>query len=326
MKNQKPKVKLIYNPHAGLKRKALPNPLLSPATLEDLKELLNQYQIEADFYPTKHPGHATTLAKEAQKQGYQVVLVAGGDGTVGEVANGLIGTKITLGVLPLGSIMNVARMLNIPNDLEKAILLIKLGQVVTIDLGKITLLGGQKLLKPHYFMESMGLGLEAQLHENIMEWEKGDLKAIIKIFKTFLEYYGHRVKIFLDNEVIETKASLISISNGPFTGAAIPLAPKAKLDDHLLTVSLFRMTKFELVKHFLTVARQGKTSNPKISTFQTKKVRVESRVPRLVHADARLYGNTPLEAEIFPQALRVYTGFYKPGTLSAFTKKTYLAP
>ena len=85
------KYKLIFNPRAGLKRGFLFQ-RNSKFYLEQVKFLLEKYQIEVDFSPTRKPGHAVDLAREAVRDGYKVVLVAGGDGTVGEVASGLIGS------------------------------------------------------------------------------------------------------------------------------------------------------------------------------------------------------------------------------------------
>src|ERR1700680_3095034 len=106
------KTALIYNPRAGTKRNILPDRILK-ITLEDIKNLLAQYQIPVDYFPTKYPGHATELARQLSQKGYKLILAAGGDGTVGEVANGLVGSETTLGIIPLGSFMNVAKMLSV---------------------------------------------------------------------------------------------------------------------------------------------------------------------------------------------------------------------
>ncbi len=324
VKNPKNKasIKLIYNPHAGLKRKIFK----SLTTLEDVHLLLKQYQIEFDSYPTKHPGHATELAKDASKEGYRTVLVAGGDGTVGEVVQGLVGSDLTLGILPMGSFMNIALMLGIPNELEKAVLLIKVGRTRKIDLGTITRFSGDKLDNPNYFLESVGIGLEAQLQENFLQLEQGSKSAVFKIFKTLFEYYGHRAKITLnDKKVIKTRATMVTISNGPYTGANIPLAPNAKLNDHRLTLRLFRMSKLELFLYFLNLTQRGVRYSTKIQTFQAKKVKVETRHPRMVHADARTYGTTPITLSIAPSSLNVITGFPTKKD-SSLIKRTYLDP
>lgn len=317
------KAKLIYNPNAGKKRKIL---FPKGTSLEEISSLLDQYQITVDRFPTKGPGHATKLAKEAITEGYGMVIVAGGDGTVGEVANGLVNSDMPLAILPLGSVMNVARMLSIPLDLEKAVELIKINRTRKIDVGCVTRLSGEKLSEPCYFIESCGLGLEAQMHQAVLEWERGDKKSLFRLIKVFFEYYRHRATITLDGkEKIETRAPLVNISNGPYSGVAIPLAPEAKLNDHHLTVTIFRMSKLELFLYILKTMRVGKLKSSKISSYAAKKVTVTTRTPRLVHADARIYGQTPVSFSIVPSALTVVTGFPQPGN-SSLLPRTLLDP
>lgn len=319
-----PKAKFIFNPHAGKKRNFFSIFRGKMTALEDIKQLLDQYQIPVDYFPTKAPGHATQLAKDAVKEGYHMVIVAGGDGTVGEVANGLVNTDIILGILPLGSFMNIARMMSIPFDLEKAVTLIKIGRSRKIDVGCVTTLGGEKLDKPYYFIESVGMGLEAQLHRHVLDMERGDYKAFFAILKSFFDYYNHRAKITLDHEVIQTRATLVTVSNGPYSGAAIPLAPQAKLNDHRLTVRLFRMEKWELFKYFIRLITFGHARSAKVISYQTKEVKIETHTPRMVHADARLYGETPIKCSILPNALNIITGFPKKDDPHTLIKRTYL--
>lgn len=315
---------LIYNPHAGSKRSMVPS-RIPRVSLEDIKDLLTQYQIPVDYFPTEYAGHATKLAQELARKGYKLVLAAGGDGTVGEVTNGLIGTDVTLGIIPLGSFMNVAKMLAVPTEVEKAIAIIKIGQTRKIDLGCVTHLNGKDLKKPYYFLESAGLGMEAQIHEYLLALEKGEKTALIRIFKTVFEYYGRKTTLKLDQKEIQTRAILITISNGPYTGAGIPIAPSAKLNDHYLTVTLFKMTKWELFNYFFRLIRAQRRYSPKVVTHQAKEVQILAPIDRTVHADARLFGQTPVKFSILPHALSVITGFPKTGEISGLTQRTYLS-
>src|SRR5581483_1650196 len=191
MKKNKKQYLLIYNPHAGKKRK-----LVSPGSavaLEDIKALLKQYQIEVDYVATKKAGDATILAQSAIKQRYHTVLVAGGDGTVSEAANGLIGSNVTLGIIPMGSAMNIAKMLSIPTEIEKAIELIKISRKRKIDLGEITRLEDKKLTKPDYFFETVGIGLDALIQKEFKNFEDGNFLSIFKIIKIFMNFYANKI-------------------------------------------------------------------------------------------------------------------------------------
>ncbi len=321
--NEIKKAKFIYNPHAGQKRHL--NPLQERFTLEYIKDLLEQYQIPVDYAPTRYAKHATKLAKDSIKEGYELVIAAGGDGTVGEVANGLVGSDVVLAILPLGTVMNVARMLAIPLELEKAVELIKIKRVRKIDVGSITRLEGEKM-EPYYFLEQTGIGMDATMHYYMSGlFDKKKYFNIFRIIKTVFWFFGEKTKVYCDDEKIVTTATLVTISNGPLGGPALPLAPEAKLNDHKLTLSLFNMNRFELGWHLLQLflGKQGRIR--KVRTYQAEKVKVESKIPQLVHADARLYGDTPVEFRIVPSSLNVITGFPKPG-FSALNKRTYLDP
>jgi YegS/Rv2252/BmrU family lipid kinase len=318
------KYKLIYNPNAGKKRKVVSH--VKPIMLEDIFALLTQYQIEFDPFPTKCPGDATLLAKDAQKEGYEYVLAAGGDGTVGEVANGLINSDIKLGILPLGSFMNVARMLSIPTEMEKAVELIKIERLRKIDVGCLIRLDGEKLSDPYYFIEGSSIGMEAQFHELALLLERGQLGAIKNLIKTLTDYYWQKFTIKLDEEEFKVRASMITVSNGPYTGAALKTAPDAKLNDHQLTVMIYKMTNWELIKYFIKLLGFKQAHAPNSKTYQVQYVKISAKDPRQVHADARVFGTTPVEYKIVPNALNVICGFPKTSEDTALERRTYLDP
>lgn len=324
-KGNSQKYLLIYNPNAGKKRSFLHFHTKPSASLEQVKFLLEKYQIIVELAPTKGPGHATQLAREAAKKGYKGVLVAGGDGTVGETANGLIDSDMPLGILPFGSFMNTAKMLSVPFDLEKAVQVIKIGRIRKIDVGIMTAMNGKKLAEPHYFLESSSIGLEAQLHENVRLMEKGDLWQPFKALKTFIDFYAYPVDVEIDGKIIRTRASAVIVANGAVSGASLELVDKAKLNDHRLTVSIYTMSKYELVSFFIRLIYGGKKNTRKIKTYQGEKISIKTRYPRLVHADARIFGESPVEYEIKPNAIAVISGFPDPGE-SFLNARTLLDP
>lgn len=315
--------KLIYNPNASKKWGVFSH--ATPVILEDIKALLAQYQISADFFPTKGPGDATALARASIKEKYNIVIAAGGDGTVSEVAAGLIGSEMVMGVLPLGTFMNTASALSIPMNLEMAVSIIKLNRTRKIDVGQIQMISGEKLKEPHFFLENAGVGLEAQLQEEFLELERGDWSALGRLLRLLFDFYAFKVRVVLDDREIHVRSGLVEISNGPMTGANLSMAPIAKLNDHRLTVSVFRMTIWELILYFVQMKRWGKVRSRKIYRYQSKTVQITTRRPRTVHADARVFGHTPVEFSIMPNALNVITGFPRFGE-SGLAKRTPLDP
>jgi diacylglycerol kinase (ATP) len=324
------KTMLIYNPHAGAKKR--PFSRVMTFILEDIRRLLRKYEIPFDESPTKGPGDARILAREAAKAGYGQVIVAGGDGTVGEAANGLVGTKTALGILPLGTFMNVARMLSIPFDLEQAVLILKIGNVRTIDVGEVVSLGEKQVDavradEPAYFLESTGIGLEADWQRKFLSWERGNWKAVFQIVRDLRRLYAHPLHVELDGgRSFDTNAHLLMVSNGPYMGAAIPVAPSSKLNDHVFTVRRYRLSKGDLLMHLLRLKTVGHDEGKDVMTYKSEAIRITSDEKRPVDADARIFGKTPVSLVVKPDALRVIAGFPDSPADSSLLGKTYLTP
>lgn len=299
------KTALIYNPVAGRKRYFLSLFRKLPTQLEIIKIALSKYDIPADYFQTQSATHTPYLAQQLVAKGYKRVIVAGGDGTISEVAQELVETDATLAIIPTGSFINIPHILGIPDDIDAAVKLIQSGHIQKIDMGKVTVLSGKKIEHPHYFLESVSIGLEAQLQEKFTQLEQGDLRAIFGIIRTWIDYYLYRVNIKLDKDKeIKTRVSIVTASNAPYLGASIPIAPKAELTDHKLTVRLFRMSRIDLIIYFLTLM-YFKRENRRIQTLQGESVTIKTKLPRLVQIDARIFGTTPVECSIVPNALKV---------------------
>ncbi len=315
--------KLIYNPHAGEKGHLFKD---STVTLDALEALAMRYELAVDFFPTKGPKHATELARASVAEGYETVIVAGGDGTVGEVANGLVGSDIRLGILPFGTFMNVCRMLSIPTDLEQAMLLIKVGRTRKIDLGCVTRIEGGKLLDPYYFIESAGIGFDAQLQKSVLAWERGDYRKAWKALRMAFVLYKRSVTLDYNEKKKVVHASLITVANGPLSGAGIKTSPDSKLNDRQLSVSIFRMSRLGFLRHYLYLFFGKKHRSWMIETVKTSRVAISAPDDRLVHVDGRLFGTLPAEFKIIPEALNMIVGFPEEKSESGLKERTYLAP
>jgi diacylglycerol kinase (ATP) len=307
MKKKASKIALIYNPKAGMKRSLLPGQ--KTLTFKDIKKILQNLELEVEYFPTKYAGHAAEIAKDLVKRRFQIVAVVGGDGTTGEVASGLIHSKTKLAILPQGSFMNIAKMLEIPLNIEEAAQIIKSGKIKKIDMGKVNFSAGKKLIEPQYFIESVGIGLEAQIFGYVQELEQGGFPAFWHILVSYTQYNRQMTKVTLDGKkALERRASLVTVSNGPIMGASLPVAPKADLTDRHFTVQIFKISKFELLKHFFWLFFFGKIRrNRKVELFHAKTVKIETEFTRKIHADGRFFGHTPIELSIIPHALSVIT-------------------
>src|ERR687884_1362244 len=183
---------LIFNPHAGQKLGLATN----AGSADDAQAALRAEGIRFDPWPTEHAGHATELARQAVAEGRELVIAAGGDGTVNEVAHGLADTPTVLGLMPLGSVMNVARTLWVPRDLALAARTIAEGKVLAMDMGRV----GDR-----FFLEAAGIGLDAGLFGYFDRLEGGAPRlGLLRAAMRFVRQLGSpRVRVEYDGGRIE---------------------------------------------------------------------------------------------------------------------------
>jgi YegS/Rv2252/BmrU family lipid kinase len=293
---------LIFNPNAGHKLGIDTN----AATAEDVQRALEAEGIPFDEWPTEYAGHATELARRAVAEGRELVITAGGDGTVNEVARGLANTETVLALMPLGSIMNVARTLWIPRDLRMAARTLVEGKTLAMDMGRI----GER-----HFLEAAGVGLDAGLFGYFDRLETGGWRmGVLRAVWRFLRLLGSpRLIVEHPHGTIRAHAPMVSIANGPYVGAAYAIAPHARIDDGLLDVVVFRGTSIPRLLLHLAVIAGGRPlpPPPQARTLRVEWVRVRRtgrHRPLPVHADGAPSGVTPVEVRAAPAALRVVVG------------------
>jgi YegS/Rv2252/BmrU family lipid kinase len=287
--------RLIVNPTSG--------PLENPELLTDLAEALQNQGIQAEICTTTPDEDGEGLAADAAKAGAKLVIVAGGDGTIEAVARGLAHTQTRLGIIPLGTRNNIAASLNIPNDLTQAIQTLAEGEHGRFDMGKAN---------NYYFMEVVGIGLEASLFpcgDEVKEGIKKNylvaLKSIFSGVKTFLQFSPHRLVLRFDGRRIRRLRTLqVNICNSPRYGVEFALAPDAKMNDGKLDVIYIdNPSKWDHLRHFFTAMRGNQLPHKRLNTYRASKIEVRSYPPLDVHADGECLGTTPVTVEVIPRAL-----------------------
>lgn len=299
----RPRAWVILNASAGRKAGIATNEATTP---EDVDALFSAIGLEVIVHATTSEAHAVATTLDAVAAGCPAIVAAGGDGTFGLVARTILSVTgpgagdamPALGVLPLGSAMNVARSLEIPRDLPAAAAIIAAGHSRFIDVGELS--GGPA------FFEALAIGLHAELFAEAAAFDEGDWLAALRAAWTAVRYRPSLLTVQLDDGVISTRALVISVSNAPYTGLGFTVAPDARLDDGRFDVRLFeRFSRLELLRHFVSIALGRRRYEPRVRSYRSLRIRIESAAPLRVRVDGDEAGETPVEAVVRPAALRV---------------------
>jgi diacylglycerol kinase (ATP) len=264
---------------------------------DDVRAALERHAVQADLLVTQSEDDCRAAARRAVAQGYDVVVAAGGDGTVGTVATELLESRTALGILPLGSVMNIARMLEIPRDVDAAAEALRDGEVRTVDVGTAN---------GHVFYEAASVGISAAVFREAQRLDEGDRWAPLRSMWVALRYRPGRMMIELDGESLNTRALMVAVCVGPYMGMGLTVAPQARLDDGFLDVVLFeRFSKLELLRHLASIAFGRRRYTPHTRSYRSQSVRIVGRHELPCRADSRDLGSTPLECRVRPASLRV---------------------
>jgi YegS/Rv2252/BmrU family lipid kinase len=260
------------------------------------------------LYETTTELSAETLASDAVANGAEIVVAAGGDGTINAVINGIDPVQhpdIVLGVIPVGTANVWARevgMTSFPQftgDFKSAIDTLVNGVTTHIDLGK----AGDR-----YFMLWAGVGLDALITQEVdfaLKKLTGGLAFAEAGVRTGLKFTGAHVKVNIDGEQLVANSWFIGISNIRLY-AHVPLAQNADMTDGLLDINMFSgSTPPEYLRHIVNILLGTHAHDPNVVSRQCRNVVIESDPPLPVHVDAEPIGYTPMSFHVLPSAIRV---------------------
>jgi diacylglycerol kinase (ATP) len=260
---------------------------------------LNHRKFEYAIWHTEGPGHATTLAQQAVRDQYEIVVAVGGDGSVNEVAAALLHTEVELGIIPAGSGNGLAMHLGYGRNIEEAVRKLNSAQPRQVDCG---LFNG----KP--FVNVAGVGFDGLVsHFMKGQTKRGLLPYFLQSVRAGLEYRSKPCIIEANGITLDLNCFAISVANGPMYGYNVTIAPDAILDDGLFSVVILkdapRWHYFVAVPSTLT----GKILKENfVEHFQTSSVTIRSAGENFVHLDGEGFVATDLlKFEIAPKALRI---------------------
>jgi YegS/Rv2252/BmrU family lipid kinase len=287
---------VVMNPKSGnagqseLIREAVAKYFPPPAWTADIHEITGEDDV-------------AQVCREACANGATLVIAAGGDGTVGSVANGLIGSEVPLGIVPLGTGNDLARILGIPLDLEAALQAIAT-EPLLLEIDALNV-GGQ------YFLSNVSVGISPHIMDETSSAQKQRFGLLAYVWTTLRRlrlFRRRRYHLTIDGETRVVRASEVLISNTTLLQSVTQVfGPPEHLNDGQLEVYLVTArTLVDYLRMVWNLLRGRATRKELIHLTMKRSMTIESRGRRrLVQADGEVIGHTPVTVELAPRALRV---------------------
>lgn len=286
---------------------------------KQIKESLRSFLREYKYEFTEKPLQAIEISRSAIKDGTELIVGVGGDGTLNEIANGfyenkkIINPETILGVLPSGTGCDFSRSLKIPKGFRNAARLIHEAPSSRIDVGKATFRNHQGTDEERYFLNITDFGIGGEVLERMkISREQRNTSSYLKsLVATFVSYKAKKLRINVDGRDIPLDEYMVgAVSNGKIFGKGMKIAPEAELDDGLFDLVLVkRMSMGEFLKNVIKLYRGTHLSHPKVQHLRGREIKASSgdehnqRV--LIEVDGEQVGTLPAAFEIIPQSILV---------------------
>ncbi|MFJ7639784.1 diacylglycerol kinase [Peribacillus sp. NPDC097264] len=296
------RARLIYNPTSG--REAIKKSL--PAVLAKLEAA----GYEASTHATTGAGDATNAAKIAIERGYDIVIAAGGDGTIYEVVNGLADAekRPKLGIIPTGTTNDFARALHLPKSIEGAADIIANGHTMPIDIGK---------MNEKYFINIAGGGRLTELTYDVpikLKTMLGQLAYYIKGIEMLPSIKPTEVSIEYDGKLFEGEIMLFLVANTNSVGGFEKLAPDASLNDGMFTLLILKKANLADIVRIVTLAMRGEHIHDRnVIYVKANRIKITSKKEMMLNLDGEFGGMAPAE---FVNQYRHFDVFIPQGILA----------
>lgn len=263
---------------------------------------LNKAGIKFELATSQRPGgHVIELTAEATRQGFSPIIVAGGDGTIGEVVNGMSqGTKDTkrllgpLGIIPLGTANDLVHNLKLPLDIPAAVAVIAVGKTKRLDVCQVN---------DRLFVNNAAIGLEPTVTviQQTMTKFKGILRYLLATLRAINRNPKWQARLEWDGGNYEGPITLVTVGNGAVTGGLFYMTPHADPFDGKLTfVFAYRKTRWELLKTLPRTMKPGAGSYvelPDVHEIHSEWLKVKLETPTPAHSDGEIFNEAIKELE-----------------------------
>ena len=288
---------IIYNPMSG-------RPARRADNARRMAELLAARGIQSEARATAGPDDATRLAREAVNNGSDIIISYGGDGTLNEVLQGIVGTRAALAVWAGGTANVVARDLCLPTDVDRLAEVIAAGKTSRITLG---LARSDAEAQGRYFFMFAGIGLDASIARKVnpkLKRRTGEFAFWVEGIKHILTWRAETFVIEIDGKKFESVFALIG--NGKGYGGGFCLAPNARLEEPMFEVYIVpkRSTNLAYLRDLAAVAR-GNPAIKGVNIVKGRHVKANSSHEPWVEVDGELIGPLPMTFDVVPDALSV---------------------
>jgi diacylglycerol kinase (ATP) len=291
------RAKLIFNAGSGRPEESLQQ-------LATILSAMQDQQILPEVYTTRPDSRLEDVVHNAIKSGIKMIVVAGGDGTIDNIAGAMVGSDATLGIIPTGTRNNVAFNLGITGDIASSVALLRQGRRMKIDAGRVHC-GHSR----HWFLEGVALGLISDLYPMADDIQHGKLAQIGGLLSTLVSATPSRLRMVLDDHKhLGTMAHMMLITNMTFLGPHFQISPNVSFNDGRLDVFTFSdMSKLKMLSYAM-LSRGGSLEDAGIMHYRAKHVTLVSNPQMPVLADGILLGQGSLSVHVYPRALTVMAG------------------
>jgi len=286
------KTRFIFNPRSGHNAK-------NPHLLARARDFIRERALDADVVLTEHPRHATELARRAVDDGCGLVVAIGGDGTLNEVAAGLVGTDAVFGLIPCGSGNGLGRHLGIPGPGKGAFRTLVEGRVRAIDTGEIN---------GHPFFNATGFGFDAEIAHRFNQLTRRGLSSYVRTTIGALSNYRAEPCLIRNGVAsLQTTAFLLTVANSDQYGNDCFIAPGASVDDGLLDLTvIMRAHIFNAAPIAARLFLKRIDGSASVARLRGDHFTIERSGPGLIHTDGETHlCDANLEITVRPRSLRI---------------------
>jgi YegS/Rv2252/BmrU family lipid kinase len=298
---------VILNPHAGSGR--------GQKDQAEIIRLLDKSEIQYRMAVSDYPKHTIQLIIHAIADGYRKIIVAGGDGTLNEVVNGIFSQatcppeEIVVGVIPVGTGNDWIKTFGIPNDYHAALEIILKGDVMQQDVGRIAYTENN-IQKVCYFANMAGFGFDALVAgktNTLKNLGRSGISLYLQALgSSFWNYRTGKMHLILDDQILDEEIFSVSAGIGKYNGGGMMQAPRAIPDNGLFQVTVIRkIALFGIIRNLMGLYSGEFIKDRRVSTHFASHISISSDQLIAGEADGEILGENKFEINMFSQRLNV---------------------